>query len=1009
MRKLAIAALVLVVVMVAAVLIVPHIIDINQYHAQIQEQLQKRLGRPVTLGEMSLGLFPPSFQVQNAVIAEDPGFHSSQPFARVEKLSVSVNLLPLLHKQVEVNSLELNRPYIELIRDAQGAWNFATLGPEAKPSASATPAPQSAATPATGATPAAGATPIPESKPAGQLTLAQLSINDGQVAITDLQKHQSRAVYDHIDVNVSDFAPDQQFSLKVTAHLPGSGKQAIYLQGKGGPIKQADMMNTPFDGQLKLDQVSLSAAQKFLNSQGLQGIDALITGDATVKSTSGKLASVGKIKFDNPHIHQVDIGYPITLDYDLTDDLTADVIQINKGNIKLGNTPITVAGTLNTKPNPAQLDMKVTAANASIQEAARLASAFGVAFGKGMDVRGEVNANIQARGATDKPALNGQLSAHNINISGGEVPQPVSISNIELALTPDTIRSNDFTASTGSTSVGVNFALAQYTSANSTINAALRAGNAKIGELLSIAKAAGVSAADGITGDGLLSLDVHAQGPTKNMSALTFNGTGKIQGASLKLPSLTKPIQIKNADIAFNQNSANLKGLAASIGQTNTTGELTLKDFAAPQVQFALNADKIDVVELQSLTATPAAPAKRADSRSFWQLTPQADAQTHTNAEPSLVTKMTGTGTIAIGTITYNDLVLSNTHSNVTLDHGVIKLNPLTADVYNGKETGNVTIDLRSAQPVYNVNLKTEKVDANKLISSVSDVKQTLYGLLSSNVNASFSSTSADAIARSLNGQLALNLSNGRLMKLDLLHELASVGKFLGTAVPSAPQGFTNLVALTGNFDVKNGVAQTNNLKAVIDGGTMAATGLVNLADQSLNLKVMAVLNKALSQQVGGNQIGGYMNTALANNQGELVLPVLVTGTFQHPQVAPDVQQIAQMKLHNLLPSSTNPGQLTNGILGKVLGGNQPQNTGAGQGGAQGAINGVLGALGGGQQKQQPAQPAPSSSATAPASTPAAPGSTPAASPQSQQDVINGILGQVLNHKKKPTPTPTPQ
>jgi hypothetical protein len=291
----------------------------------------------------------------------------------------------------------------------------------------------------------------------------------------------------------------------------------------------------------------------------------------------------------------------------------------------------------------------------------------------------------------------------------------------------------------------------------------------------------------------------------------------------------------------------------------------------------------------------------------------------------------------------------------------------------------------------------------------VSDVKQTLYGLLSSNVNASFSSTSADAIARSLNGQLALNLSNGRLMKLDLLHELASVGKFLGTAVPSAPQGFTNLVALTGNFDVKNGVAQTNNLKAVIDGGTMAATGLVNLADQSLNLKVMAVLNKALSQQVGGNQIGGYMNTALANNQGELVLPVLVTGTFQHPQVAPDVQQIAQMKLHNLLPSSTNPGQLTNGILGKVLGGNQPQNTGAGQGGAQGAINGVLGALGGGQQKQQPAQPAPSSSATAPASTPAAPGSTPAASPQSQQDVINGILGQVLNHKKKPTPTPTPQ
>ncbi len=169
-------------------------------------------------------------------------------------------------------------------------------------------------------------------------------------------------------------------------------------------------------------------------------------------------------------------------------------------------------------------------------------------------------------------------------------------------------------------------------------------------------------------------------------------------------------------------------------------------------------------------------------------------------------------------------------------------------------------------------------------------------------------------------------------------------------------------------------------------------------------MKVMAVLNKALSQQVGGNQIGGFMNTALANNQGELVLPVLVTGTFQHPQVAPDIQQIAQMKLHNLLPNSSNPGQLTNGILGKVLGGNQGHNAPAGQGGTQGAINGVLGALGGKPQQQQPAQP--QGSTAAPAASPAA---TPAASPQSTQDAINGILGQVLNRKKKPTPTPTPQ
>jgi len=352
---------------------------------------------------------------------------------------------------------------------------------------------------------------------------------------------------------------------------------------------------------------------------------------------------------------------------------------------------------------------------------------------------------------------------------------------------------------------------------------------------------------------------------------------------------------------------------------------------------------------------------------------------------------------------------------------------------------------MRPAQPVYTVNLKTDKVDANKLISSVSDVKQTIYGLLASNVNASFSSSSSSSIARSLNGSMAINLTNGKLMNINLLHELASVGKFIGANFDAA-KNFTDLVQLTGNFDVKNGVAQTNNLNAVIDGGTLAAAGLVNLADQSLNLHVTTVLNKALSQQVGGTQVGGYMNTALANNQGELVMPVIITGTFQHPHVAPDVQQIAQMKLKNMLPNTRNPAQLTTGILGAVLG-EKNQGGAAGQpanGQPKGGIGGILDAISGKQQQQnqqnQPQQqqqpPAVGNNAgrqqqqSAPAgganqgqeqpkqsqpqeqNSPAAganqapqPTATPASTPG-----WGDVLNQVLNRKKKEaSPTPTPQ
>jgi len=113
-------------------------------------------------------------------------------------------------------------------------------------------------------------------------------------------------------------------------------------------------------------------------------------------------------------------------------------------------------------------------------------------------------------------------------------------------------------------------------------------------------------------------------------------------------------------------------------------------------------------------------------------------------------------------------LMLNNSHSTIALDHGMIRMNPISAEVYGGKQSGNVTIDMRPAQPVYSVSLKTEKVDANKLISAVSSLKATLYGSLAANMNGTFSSNSAEAIARSMNGNLDLNLTNGKLMNLDL-------------------------------------------------------------------------------------------------------------------------------------------------------------------------------------------------------------------------------------------------
>lgn len=949
MKKLAIVVIALVLIVVGVLLALPHLIDVNQYRGQIQSQLQQRLNRPVQLGAMSLGVFPLRVEVSNVIIGDDPSFGSKVPFAQVSELDVSLALLPLLAKNIQVDSLELKQAKIEIIRNAQGVWNFSTAGNAPPP---AQPAPSQPQAPAKQA-PAQTAPPT-----SGGFSLAELKVTDSQIAITDYLKHQSRAVYDHIDVTLRDYAPGKPFTLDAAAHLPGSGAQTLELSGEGGPVNNTDFASTPFKGKVKLKEISISGLQKFLNASALEGTDAVLSGSADLANSSGKLAANGSLKLENAVIHGVAVGYPIAADFDLSDDLNSDVLQIKQGALKLGSTPLSITGMINSHASTSVVDVNLKASDASIQEVARLAAAFGVAFSPNTRIAGQLSADVHAQGPADHLSLNGNVNGRSLEVTGSGIPQPVKVPAIDLAMTPQQIQSNNFTATSGATTLAVQMTLSQYATNSPNADASIKTINGKVEELLGIAKAYGVSAAEGMSGSGNISLDVRASGPIKNTDAMNFSGSGSLQSASLTMPSLTQPLHVRSCNMQFTQNSVNLTNLAASLGSTNASGSLSIANFQAPRLTFALSADKINVAELEKITAGPggAAPAKK-KAEASWSLLPTADASP-APAQPSLLESATGNGSIAVGSILYEQTELSNVHSNVQLNHGVITLNPLTTQIYGGQGAGSITIDTRPAATTYAVNAKLTGVDANKMMSSLSTVKDTIYGTLAATPNVTFATPPSGDIVPTLNGTLGVNLTNGKLTKVDLVNELSKIGKFGG----GGAKGYTAISQLTGTLNLHNGVGQTNDLKAVLDVGNLAATGTMNLINQGLNLHVTAVLNKGFSQSVGGTGVGGYLNTALANKNGELVLPILVTGTMSHPLVAPDIEQLAKMKLNNLLPTA---GGLLNGKGGNDLGG-------------------LVGGLLGGQQQhgQQAGQPAQQQN-------------------QQQANPLGDALNQLLGGKKK--------
>lgn len=103
------------------------LIHANRFRRQIQTALEQALGRRVEIGEITLRLLPaPGFQMENVVVGEDPAF-GAEHFAYMTSMQARVRLRALWTGQVQLASLTLAEPSLNLVKNAQGKWNFETL------------------------------------------------------------------------------------------------------------------------------------------------------------------------------------------------------------------------------------------------------------------------------------------------------------------------------------------------------------------------------------------------------------------------------------------------------------------------------------------------------------------------------------------------------------------------------------------------------------------------------------------------------------------------------------------------------------------------------------------------------------------------------------------------------------------------------------------------------------------------------------------------------------------
>jgi len=128
LKAVAILFGIIVAAVVAAVIIVPMVFDPNDYKDEIKSLVEKETGRSWDLsGDIGLSIFPwLGFDLGPLTIGNAPGF-APDAFLKAERTRVHVALLPLLRKEIRMDTVTMTGLVVNLARDPAGKTNWDDL------------------------------------------------------------------------------------------------------------------------------------------------------------------------------------------------------------------------------------------------------------------------------------------------------------------------------------------------------------------------------------------------------------------------------------------------------------------------------------------------------------------------------------------------------------------------------------------------------------------------------------------------------------------------------------------------------------------------------------------------------------------------------------------------------------------------------------------------------------------------------------------------------------------
>jgi hypothetical protein len=756
-------------ILVIAVLFVVPGINVNRYKLSVGDALSRALGRQVTVQGVSIQTFPqPGLLLSGLVVADDPEI-SAEPMLRADEVLATIRVTSLWRGRLEIASLKLKYPSLNLVRTNHGRWNLESLLERARQIPSA---------------------PTAKTRPETRPRFPYIEADSGRINFKIGQEKKAFAFND------ADFslwlASEDEWRMRLKArpvrtdaNLTDTGT----IKVEGAWRRAASLHETPLQLRVWWDDGQLGQLTSLIYGRD-RGWRGSLRGSAIVDGKPDDLKISTDARVDDFRRYDITTAESVSLQAhcDAHYDFGNREVSGLYCRSPLGGGLIQARGGFGVSPKQ-NVDLSISAENVSAQFLAIALRHAKKNVPEDLTATGMVSAAFTVRAGNDGErnwAGNGQSS--DIKVQSSVLGKPLLVNATRWHLIgPETehfeqpspkkrnkVPKDDIPQpeERAFTFEPVTLALGGETPAvlsgwfgRENFFAQMK-GEGDIERVIQIGRTIGlptVSAELAGTAKGKLEI----AGTWTGFALPEISGDAQLHGVTAKLNGVASPLKIQTAQFVADKQSVSLSKASGSFADVHSALDFSAtwpRNCAQQQASgnvlcattFSLNADQLNVDEINSLLNP------RAQKRPWYAKI----ANTVMGSSIKSLPEIYANGQFTAGKLVLKNVTATHVSGSVKITPAGFTLDTVDADLLGGKFVGDIGADFSSGTPVYSSAGNLVTIGVGNVASLMHDSWGS--GKITASYKASASGWNADDIIASAKGTAGFEWRDGVLHHINL-------------------------------------------------------------------------------------------------------------------------------------------------------------------------------------------------------------------------------------------------